>query len=94
MLDLTAAVLAGLDETATRHGLEALARTHLIERGSTYGRWRMHDLVRLYADQHGHAHAEEDGRAQAFTRLLDYYLATVETAADHLDPMEIGRAHV
>jgi tetratricopeptide (TPR) repeat protein len=76
------AVLAGLDKTAARHTLEALARAHLIERGGSYGRWRMHDLLRLYADEQGSAHSREDSREQACDRLLGYDL-DMATAANH-----------
>jgi tetratricopeptide (TPR) repeat protein len=80
------AILTGLIPTAARHGLEALARAHLVEHGTIYGRWRMHDLVRLFADEHGQARAELDGRAQSFTRLLDHYLTITRAADNHLDP--------
>ena len=46
-----AAALAGLPEAAARRGLEALARAHLTEPGSVYGRWRMHDLIRLHSSE-------------------------------------------
>jgi hypothetical protein len=79
-----AAALTGLTLTQTRHGLEGLARAHLIRRGTADGRWRMHDLIRLYADQHGQANAEDDDRSGALTRVLDYYLAAASVASDHL----------
>ncbi len=81
-----AAALAGRDQVFTRHGLEVLARMHLIEHGHSYGRWRMHDLVRLYADQHGGTHAHADGRDEGFTRLLDYYLVATQAADAYLGP--------
>jgi tetratricopeptide (TPR) repeat protein len=76
------AVLAGSDKPAARHSLEALARAHLIERGGSYGRWQMHDLLRLYAGKQGSAHGREDSREQARDRLLGYYL-DMATAANH-----------
>ncbi len=76
------AVLAGLDKIPTRHTLETLARAHLIERAATYGRWRMHDLLRLYADERGRAYSREDSREQARDRLLGYDL-DMATAANH-----------
>ncbi|MFI5807183.1 BTAD domain-containing putative transcriptional regulator [Streptomyces sp. NPDC051561] len=56
--------------------LEALVDTSLLESASP-GRYRFHDLVRLYA----RACAERDeqpadGREAALSRLLDFYLAT------------------
>ncbi|MEY9969597.1 hypothetical protein ABIA33_007686 [Streptacidiphilus sp. MAP12-16] len=41
--------------------LLSLQRCHLVESPS-WGRWRMHDLVRLYADDHGRHHAKDDRR--------------------------------
>lgn len=49
----TAARLAALDEEQTAVLLQELGRAHLIEPGRTWGRWRMHDLLRLYADETG-----------------------------------------
>ena len=70
----SAAALAGLPMPEVRRVLAALARAHLAE--PTLGspvRWRMHDLVRLYAQQLSEEHADSDGREQAIDRLLDYY---------------------
>jgi len=81
-----AAALAGLAEPSARRLLEGLCRANLIEGGSVYGRWRMHDLVRLYADQHGRVLAHADGRHQAVTAVLEHYLATARAAVCHLNP--------
>lgn len=77
--------LTAADLSATRRGLEALARTHLIERGTGYGRWRMHDLVRLFAREHGREEASQDNRNLTFHVLLLYYLAAASAASAHLD---------
>lgn len=45
--DEVAAALVGADAPPTRD-LKALARAHLVERGSGRGRWRLHDLVRAF----------------------------------------------
>jgi len=79
-----AAALAGLTKTGARRGLEALARAHLIEPGSSYGRWRMHDLIRLHSAHHGHVHAGADQRPEAFTRLLEHYLTTTRATSARL----------
>jgi tetratricopeptide (TPR) repeat protein len=81
-----AAALAGLPTAEVRRGLEALARAHLVEPGSVYGRWRMHDLVRLHSAHYGDARAGADQRPEALTRLLEHYLATTRAANAHLDP--------
>jgi tetratricopeptide (TPR) repeat protein len=84
------AVLAGIDDTEARHTLESLARSHLIEPTSISGRWRMHDLVRLYSDQIGQTNGQPDARSRAFSRLLDYYLTSAKAANAHLDPEVTG----
>ena len=82
-----AGVLADVDQPTARRGLEALARAHLIDHDSNYGQWRMHDLLRLYAQQLSDAHADVDGRDQACDRLLRYYLDTANAANDHLQAL-------
>jgi tetratricopeptide (TPR) repeat protein len=82
-----ASVLADVDLPAARRELEALARAHLVDQGRSYGRWHMHDLLRLYAGQLSDACADADRREQARDRLLRYYLDTAEAANAHLqDP--------
>ena len=44
----------------------------------------MHDLVRLHARQQSDQHAGGDGRDQAITRLLDWYLDMTGAADAHL----------
>ncbi|WP_171059858.1 tetratricopeptide repeat protein [Streptomyces montanus] len=81
-----AAILSGLEERPARRLLEELARAHLIEPAGVYGRWRMHDLVRLYASDLGEANAGQDDRMGARARLLEYYLTTSWNASSHLNP--------
>ncbi|MFJ1655741.1 BTAD domain-containing putative transcriptional regulator [Streptomyces sp. NPDC088337] len=74
-LDAAAAVL-DLPADDTEDLLESLVDTSLLESAAP-GRYRFHDLVRLYA----RACAERDEhppgeRAAAMSRLLDFYLAT------------------
>ncbi|MFI1585102.1 tetratricopeptide repeat protein [Embleya sp. NPDC020630] len=84
----------------TEELLQDLARAHLLEPAPTWGRWRMHDLVRLHADEHGHTHTGTDQRPQALIRLHTHYRTTTEAAATHLetlpgprDPRFPDRAH-
>ncbi len=70
--------------TPDSHGIRA--RAHLIERSSSYGRWRMHDLVRLYATQLGDERADQDGPEEAMERPLEYCLAITRAAIAYLDP--------
>jgi tetratricopeptide (TPR) repeat protein len=74
-----ASAATGLDLRSTRRHMEELARAHLIE-SSSYGRWRMHDLLRLYAQQLSEEHAAEHGREQATDRLLTWYLRMARAA--------------
>ncbi|MER7186397.1 tetratricopeptide repeat protein, partial [Streptomyces hyaluromycini] len=67
-----AAALAGRSRGRTRDSLAALARAGLLaEQPQSSGRWRMHDLLRVYAA----ALVERDSakwRNAAFTRLLTH----------------------
>ena len=83
----TAAVAALADQAASdaRRVIGQLVRAHLAEAAAgAAGRWRMHDLLRLYARQLSDAHADADRREQARDRLLRYYLDTADAAAAHL----------
>ncbi|WP_049570577.1 AfsR/SARP family transcriptional regulator [Streptomyces sp. SBT349] len=71
-----AAALLDRDLATTEHVLESLVDTSLLESAAP-GRYRFHDLVRLFA----RACAERDEqppaeRDAALARLLDFYLAT------------------
>ncbi|MEV4122562.1 tetratricopeptide repeat protein [Micromonospora sp. NPDC049645] len=79
-----AAHLAGLDPQATEQILQDLARAHLIEAGHTWGRWRLHDLVRLYAGEH--PDTAPDQRERAGVRLLEHYRTTTRDANTHIQP--------
>ncbi|WUI02770.1 tetratricopeptide repeat protein [Spirillospora sp. NBC_00431] len=76
--------LCGTDETTAEIMLQDLARAHLIEPARPWGRWRLHDLLRLYADERGHADADTDQRSAALARLLEYYVQTAAAADTHL----------
>jgi tetratricopeptide (TPR) repeat protein len=78
-------VLADLTGGDLRKVVRQLVKAHLIEAaaGAT-GRWRLHDLLRLYASQLSDVHADADGRDQARDRLLSYYLAISAAADAHL----------
>ncbi|MFF4182186.1 BTAD domain-containing putative transcriptional regulator [Streptomyces sp. NPDC001691] len=95
-----AAAVLDLPEQETEDLLESLVDTSLVESAAP-GRYRYHDLVRLYA----RSCAERDElppveRELAMSRLLDFYLATAsgvyalerpgDRLVDHLEPT--GRA--
>ena len=83
-----AAALADLPVGDVRKVIGRLVRAHLAEAAAgTADRWRMHDLMRLYARQLSDAHAGADGRDQAQDRLFRYYLHTTDVAAAHLQAL-------
>ncbi|KUL36958.1 tetratricopeptide repeat protein [Streptomyces regalis] len=80
----SAAALADVDAFTAEEILQDLNRAHLIETfGSAWGRWRMHDLVRLYATDH----LKQEGRETliaARSRLLERYRTLASAASTHL----------
>lgn len=79
------AALAGQPAGTTRRAIGHLARAHLVEEtGGGAGRWRMHDLLHLYARQLSDAQAAADVREQAIDRLLNYYLDRADGADAHM----------
>ncbi|MFI0418615.1 ATP-binding protein [Spongiactinospora sp. 9N601] len=80
------AALTGQDQASARRTLTELARTHLIEPAPGRQRWRMHDLIRLYAAQKIDSGDLSVERDQALSGLLGYYWDTAQQAARHLRP--------
>lgn len=71
-----AAALLDLDPVAAEDLLESLVDTSLLESAAP-GRYRYHDLVRLYARSCAERDEQpESRRTEALGRLLDFYLAT------------------
>jgi tetratricopeptide (TPR) repeat protein len=69
-----AAALLGQDEADTEEVLESLVDAAMLESASP-GRYRYHDLLRLYAREQ---HEAEGGDLDAgFVALLDFYLASI-----------------
>ncbi|MEU1183820.1 BTAD domain-containing putative transcriptional regulator [Streptomyces sp. NPDC005820] len=84
----TAAVgsLVARPVTAVRAALRELENAHLI-RQSVPGRYRLHDLLRLYAAERvGHDQPEASGQ-QALRRLMDFYLHTAYAGDRALSPL-------
>ena len=68
MSTAAAAVLADLPVSQVRRVLAGLARAHLVEAApGAAGRWRMHDLLRLYAQRLSDEHAEAEGGSRPAT---------------------------
>ncbi|MFI8530116.1 ATP-binding protein [Streptomyces aquilus] len=80
-----AARLIDVPENRVERTLLALSRAHLVEQGSIWGRWRLHDLVRLYALE---AVADISGQEDAVVRLFDFYLEHTREAAELLGGKE------
>lgn len=91
-----AAALLNLEVHAAEDLLEALVDTSLVESAAP-GRYRYHDLVRLYARSCAERDEEApEERESALSRLLDFYLATAagvyalerpgDRTVDHLEP--------
>jgi DNA-binding SARP family transcriptional activator/tetratricopeptide (TPR) repeat protein len=78
-----AAAAAGEPVEVAAAGLRQLAAAHLIEDLGA-GRYRFHDLIRLYAADR--AAAEEPDRVAALGRILDWYLAVAAAVNRILDP--------
>ncbi|MFK4206508.1 AfsR/SARP family transcriptional regulator [Streptomyces sp. NPDC030920] len=70
-----AAALLDREAHAAEDLLEALVDTSLLESAAP-GRYRYHDLVRLYARACAERDEEPAERESALSRLLDFYLAT------------------
>jgi tetratricopeptide (TPR) repeat protein len=88
-----AASLTALPPAQTSAVLRALERVSLIDQ-PVPGRYRMHDLIRLYATDQAHHDHPQDNRDAALRRLIGYYLHTAHTGDrlldPHRDPIEIN----
>jgi tetratricopeptide (TPR) repeat protein len=84
-----AAALAGLGPADTGRLLDLLAGVHLIEETGS-GRFRQHDLLRVYATEQVQAAEDSAGREAAVRRMLVWYLHTAVGADQAFVP---GRRH-
>ncbi|MFJ8955879.1 BTAD domain-containing putative transcriptional regulator [Streptomyces sp. NPDC102381] len=90
-----ASAVLDLDIESTEDVLESLVDTSLLESAAP-GRYRYHDLVRLYARACAERDETSTDRDGALSRLLDFYLATAagvysierpgDRLVDHLTP--------
>ncbi|MEU9129317.1 tetratricopeptide repeat protein [Kitasatospora sp. NPDC048540] len=83
--DVSTEAAGRLADAVADRWLESLARAHLIE-APRWGRWRFHDLVRIYAEELAAADAGED-LAEAEQRLNAYYVETAAAAALNLNDL-------
>jgi tetratricopeptide (TPR) repeat protein len=80
-----AAALTATPVTQTYPLLERLVAANLLEHSET-GRYRLHDLLRVYAAERAEADEPTPERADAVSRLLVWYLHTADAAARVLEP--------
>lgn len=80
-----AACLTALPITRARALLKELEHAHLLRQHAP-GRYRMHDLIRLYAAEHAGRDHSAGTRTVALRRLVDFYLHTANTGHWLLDP--------
>lgn len=87
-----AASLTALSVPRTRGLLRELETAHLIAQPIP-GRYRMHDLIRLFAAEQAD-HQPDDIRADALRRIADYYLHTAHAGQclldSHRPPIDIA----
>jgi DNA-binding SARP family transcriptional activator len=75
-----AAALLGQPEDGVAEALDVLFGAHLLESPEP-DRYRFHDLLRVYAADRARTQEAEQDRTAAITRVLAWYLHTVEAAA-------------
>ncbi|MGR3939472.1 AfsR/SARP family transcriptional regulator [Streptomyces sp. BRA346] len=81
----SAGALLGTTCAQAERQLESLLDEHLLQQ-HTFGRYRYHDLLRLYAAGLARAEDDEPERRTAVRRLVDWYCRAAETARHALEP--------
>ncbi|MFG1957488.1 BTAD domain-containing putative transcriptional regulator [Nonomuraea sp. NPDC049028] len=84
-----AAALIGVPPAEARRLAEILTDRCLLETGGVE-RYRMHDLMRVYAGERVEAEESDADRLAAVKRLLSWYLHTVDQADQVLNPQHQG----
>lgn len=74
-----ASALAGLTYSHTRHLLDGLLATHLVEQIGP-DRYQLHDLLRAYAIELVQNDEPADARMASMHRVLSWYLSTADAA--------------
>lgn len=80
-----AAALTGVSRGRARRAVDELVAAHLIAETDS-GRYRFHDLIRLYAQERVRAEEAEPARADGIARILDWYLGVAAAGNRILDP--------
>jgi tetratricopeptide (TPR) repeat protein/transcriptional regulator with XRE-family HTH domain len=87
--DFASSVAAALTGVMPEHAeglLEYLVDGHLIEAAPTAGRYRFHDLLRLYARERLQVDETIHSRHDTLRRMLDWYLGAADAAQGILAP--------
>ncbi|MFI2610220.1 BTAD domain-containing putative transcriptional regulator [Kitasatospora sp. NPDC018619] len=82
-----AAALLGVDEYTAEDLAEALVEANMLE-CFTPGRYRYHDLLRLYAQRQNERIGDTEEQQRAVLRLLELLIPTVRNAAQVIEPDE------
>ncbi|MFD8701485.1 BTAD domain-containing putative transcriptional regulator [Kitasatospora sp. NPDC059648] len=82
---VAAAALLGVDEYTAEDLAEALVEANMLE-CFTPGRYRYHDLLRLYAQRKNERIGDTEEQERAVARLLDLLIPTVRNAARTIEP--------
>ncbi|MET8624440.1 BTAD domain-containing putative transcriptional regulator [Kitasatospora sp. NPDC004669] len=80
-----AAALLGVDEYTAEDLAEALVEANMLE-CFTPGRYRYHDLLRLYAQRQNERIGDTEEQEWAVQRLFDLLIPTVRNAAQVIEP--------
>jgi DNA-binding SARP family transcriptional activator len=80
-----AAALFGTAEHLAEDALETLVDAHLLEAAES-GRYKFHDLLRVYASERAVADLSGPDREVAAGRLLGWYMRTADAAATAVSP--------
>jgi tetratricopeptide (TPR) repeat protein len=82
---LAAAAIGGLPAARTRHVLDGLVGTHLLEQVAV-GRYQFHDLLRAYAVDQVRSEERPDDRVAILTRVLYWYLGSATKVQEIISP--------
>ncbi|MFD8964384.1 BTAD domain-containing putative transcriptional regulator [Streptomyces sp. NPDC059568] len=78
--------LLGRSPSAARAALRELETVHLVEQPAP-GRYRMHDLIRLYAAERAAEDRKAESRERALRRVMSFYLHTAYAGDRVLSPL-------
>ena len=82
---VAATALFGVPEYSAEEALEVLVDTHLLESVAP-GRYRFHDLLRVYAAERAEADLSPEEQGAAAGRLLGWYVLAADAAGTTLSP--------